>query len=44
LTWKQISQGVKISDFTITNAPELLKKKDDPWADFYSARQALKFD
>src|SRR5690349_15259835 len=44
LTWKQISQGVKIADFTITNAPELLKKKGDPWADFYAARQALKFD
>ena len=43
LTWKQISQGVKITDFTITNAPELLKKKGDPWADFYAARQALKF-
>jgi len=43
LTWKQISQGVKIADFTITNVPELLKKKDDPWADFFNSRQALKF-
>jgi len=24
--------------------PELLKKKGDAWADFYAARQALKFD
>jgi bifunctional non-homologous end joining protein LigD len=43
LTWKQISQGVKITDFTITNVPELLKKKGDPWADFFKKRQALKF-
>lgn len=43
LTWKQISQGVKITDFTITNVPELLKKKGDPWADFFEKRQALKF-
>ncbi|HEY3579743.1 MAG TPA: non-homologous end-joining DNA ligase [Pyrinomonadaceae bacterium] len=43
LTWKQISQGVKITDFTITNVPELLKKKGDAWADFFKSRQALKF-
>ena len=43
LTWKQISQGVKITDFTITNVPELLKKKGDSWADFFKSRQALKF-
>src|SRR5689334_711362 len=43
LTWKQISQGVKITDFTITNVPELLKKKGNPWADFFRSRQALKF-
>src|SRR5678809_773670 len=44
LTWKQISQGVKITDFTITNVPELLKKKGgNPWAGFFEARQALKF-
>ena len=43
LTWKQISQGVKITDFTITNVPELLQKKNDPWAGFFKARQALKF-
>ncbi|HEX7330467.1 MAG TPA: non-homologous end-joining DNA ligase [Pyrinomonadaceae bacterium] len=42
LTWKQIEKGVKITDFTITNAPELLKK-GDPWADFFKSRQALKF-
>jgi bifunctional non-homologous end joining protein LigD len=43
LTWKQISQGVTIADFTISNMPELLKKKGDPWAEFYSSRQALRF-
>lgn len=43
LTWKQISQGVKITDFTITNVAELLKKKGDPWAGFFAARQALRF-
>lgn len=44
LTWKQVSQGVKIADFTITNVPELLKKKGDAWATFYESRQTLKFD
>jgi bifunctional non-homologous end joining protein LigD len=42
LTWKQVEKGVKITDFTITNVPELLKK-GDPWADFFNSRQALKF-
>jgi bifunctional non-homologous end joining protein LigD len=41
LTWKQISQGVKITDFTITNVPDLLKKKGDPWATFFDERQRL---
>jgi DNA primase len=35
---------VKIRDFTITNVPELLSKKGDAWAEFYGARQVLKFD
>lgn len=43
LTWKQIEKGVKITDFTITNVPELLKKKGDPWADFFKSRQTLRF-
>jgi bifunctional non-homologous end joining protein LigD len=42
LTWKQVSKGVKIEDFTITNVPELLKK-GDPWKDFFASRQSLKF-
>jgi len=44
LTWKQVEQGVKITDFTITNVPELLKKKDDAWSTFFAERQSLKFD
>lgn len=43
LTWKQIEKGVKITDFTITNVPEMLKKKAEPWADFFKSRQTLKF-
>lgn len=43
LTWKQIAQGVKITDFTITNVPGLLGKKKDPWAAFFESRQTLKF-
>jgi bifunctional non-homologous end joining protein LigD len=44
LTWKQIEQGAKITDFTITNVPDLLKKKGDPWATFFSERQKLKLN
>jgi bifunctional non-homologous end joining protein LigD len=43
LTWQQIGKGVKIEDFTITNVPDLLKKKDDAWKDFFASRQSLKF-
>jgi bifunctional non-homologous end joining protein LigD len=43
LTWKQIEQGVKITDFTITNVPELLTKKGNPWESFFDERQKLKF-
>src|SRR5215470_8210557 len=43
LTWKQVSQGVKITDFTIVNVPDLLKKKKDPWSNFFESRQTLKF-
>lgn len=43
LTWQQIEKGVKIDDFTITNVPELLKKKGDAWAEFFASRQSLKF-
>ncbi len=44
LTWKQIEQGVKISDFTIRNVPALLKKNGSAWADFFNQRQQLKLN
>ena len=34
LTWKQIEQGVKIEDFTITNVPELPEEKRRPVGGF----------
>src|SRR5882724_2834506 len=42
LTWKQIEQGVKISDFTVKNVPALLEKSGDSWSDFFDQRQKLK--
>lgn len=42
LTWRQIEKGVKISDFTIKNVPELVKKNGDAWKDFYASAQTLK--
>ncbi len=42
LTWKQIEQGAKISDFTVRNVPALLKKNGDAWANFFDQRQKLK--
>jgi bifunctional non-homologous end joining protein LigD len=42
LTWKQVERGVKISDFTIKNAPGLIKKQGDMWSDFFQSRQILK--
>ncbi len=42
LTWKQIQKGVKISDFTIKNAPGLLKKTHNAWKEFFENAQVLK--
>jgi bifunctional non-homologous end joining protein LigD len=42
LTWKQIEKGVKISDFTIQNVPELVEKGGEAWKDFFASRQALR--
>ena len=42
LTWKQIEQGVKISDFTVKNVPALLKKNGNAWSNFFDQRQKLK--
>ena len=44
LTWKQIEQGVKISDFTVKNVPALLKKNGDAWSEFFQRRQKLKLE
>jgi len=41
LTWKQVEQGVKIADFNITNVPQLIKKKGNPWATFFEERQTF---
>lgn len=41
LTWKQIEKGVKISDYTIRNVPQL-SKKGDPWTTFFDERRELK--
>src|SRR5712672_3639681 len=42
LSWKQVEKGVKISDFTIKNAPKLLSKIGDAWSTFFDSRQELK--
>jgi bifunctional non-homologous end joining protein LigD len=42
LTWKQVENGVKISDFTIQNAPQLVRKYGDAWRDFFASGHTLK--
>lgn len=42
LTWKQVEKGVKISDFTIQNAPKLVEKNDDAWQNFFAEAKQLK--
>jgi bifunctional non-homologous end joining protein LigD len=42
LAWKQVEKGVKISDFTISNVPGLIKKNADAWKNFFDRRQSLK--
>lgn len=42
LTWKQVEKGVKISDFTIRNAPGLLGKNGNAWEEFFESQQLLK--
>jgi bifunctional non-homologous end joining protein LigD len=42
LTWKQVEKGVKISDFTIQNAPKLVDKHGDAWKEFFASAQQLK--
>ena len=40
LTWKQIEKGVRISDFTIENVPNLTRNA--AWVNFFESRQRLK--
>lgn len=42
LTWKQVERGVKISDFTIQNAPKLVEKNGDAWQKFFAEAKQLK--
>lgn len=42
LTWKQVEKGVRISDFTIQNVPQLVKKNGDAWKEFFATAQTLK--
>jgi len=42
LRWKQVEKGVKISDFTIRNAPGLLGKNGHAWEEFFESQQLLK--
>jgi bifunctional non-homologous end joining protein LigD len=44
LNWKQIENGIKITDFTIQNAAAMLQKKGNAWDNFFAERQSLKFD
>lgn len=42
LTWKQVENGVKISDFTIQNAQKLVEKTGDAWQNFFAEAKQLK--
>jgi DNA ligase D-like protein (predicted polymerase)/DNA ligase D-like protein (predicted 3'-phosphoesterase) len=41
VTWREISAGFKIADFTIETVPARLKKKGDLWKEFFNNRQSL---
>jgi bifunctional non-homologous end joining protein LigD len=41
LTWDQIDEGVRITDFTIRNVPEILREQGNPWEDFFDSRQRI---
>lgn len=41
LTWAEVKKGVKISDFTIENVPDRIKKKGDLFKDVLTKRQSL---
>jgi bifunctional non-homologous end joining protein LigD len=41
VTWREVSRGFEISDFTIETVPPRLKKKGDLWKEVLKDRQAL---
>jgi len=43
LTWENLEQGVKISDFTLKNVPELIQEHGNAWERFFEDRQRLDF-
>lgn len=38
LTWRQINRKLKPTDFTMQSVPGIIKKRQDPWADFWKSR------
>jgi len=42
LNWRQVEKGVKISDFTIQNAPRLVEKNGNAWQNFFAEGKQLK--
>jgi bifunctional non-homologous end joining protein LigD len=42
LHWHEVNNDLKISDFTIFNMPERVKKIDDPWKDLTKSKSNLK--
>jgi bifunctional non-homologous end joining protein LigD len=41
VTWREISRGIEIGDFTIETVPPRLKKKGDLWKEMFKDRQSL---
>jgi bifunctional non-homologous end joining protein LigD len=44
LTWDEVEQGVAMSDFTIANVPERVKKLGDLWKPLLAARGRFKLE
>jgi bifunctional non-homologous end joining protein LigD len=44
LTWKEVEQGVAITDFRIDNVPARLKKLGDLWKPLLAARGRFKLE
>jgi bifunctional non-homologous end joining protein LigD len=41
VTWREISRGIRIEDFTIENVPQRIREKGDLWKELRSDRQSL---